>query len=96
MFFVGLAIYYWWRSQQIKEKAYQKVLTECYRADVELLDGSIALIKQGPAKDLSGRLRWFRTYQFEFTSTREYRYQGWVKMAGFYVVDFYMPPFHVS
>lgn len=96
MLLAGVAIYYWWRSQQIKDKAYQTALTECYRADVELLDGSVALLKQGPEKDAAGKLRWFRTYQFEFTSTREHRYKGRVKMAGFYVVDFYMPPFHIN
>ncbi len=93
---LGVVIYYWWRSQQIKDRAYQAVLTRCYQADVELLDGSIALVKQGPKKDTKGTWHWIRRYQFEFTSTREHRYKGWVVMAGFHVLDIEMEAFHIN
>jgi len=93
---IGVGVYYWWRSQQIKEKAYQAALTRCYEADVELLDGSVALIKQGFSKDKNGRKHWLRVYQFEFTSTREHRYKGRVTMAGFHVIDVDMDAFHIN
>lgn len=92
----GLLIYYWWRSQQIKDKAYQAVLTRCYKLDVELLDGTIALTKQKLTKDKNGRWHWLRHYQFEFTSTREHRYRGMVTMAGFHVVEIELEPFHIN
>ncbi len=93
---LALIIYFWWRGQQIKDKAYQAVLTRCYESDLELLDGSIALTKQGPGKDKRGNWHWFRDYQFEFTSTREHRYKGRIKMAGFHVVDLQLDPFHIN
>ncbi|MCO7224464.1 DUF3301 domain-containing protein [Pleionea sp. CnH1-48] len=96
LLFLGVLIYYWWRSQQIKEKAYEECLKHCYKADVELLDGTIALSRQWFAKDANDKMRWFRKYEFEFTSTREHRYRGWVQMAGLYVVDFHMEPFHLN
>lgn len=98
LFILGAVLlgYVWWRSQQIKDKAYQAVLSRCYESDVELLDGSIALIKQGPTKDKLGNWHWFRYFQFEFTSTREHRYKGLITMAGFHVVDIELEPFHIN
>lgn len=93
---LALLVYYWWRSQQIKDKAYQAVLTRCYQLDVELLDSNIALVKQGLIKDKNNRWHWQRDYQFEFTSTREHRYQGRVSMVGFHVVDLHLEPFHIN
>ncbi|WP_144392991.1 DUF3301 domain-containing protein [Pleionea sediminis] len=93
---LSLLGYLWWRGQQIKDKAYQAVLTRCYKSDLELLDGTIALQKQRLQKDKNGVWRWFRDYQFEFTSTREHRYKGYIKMAGFHVVDIHLEPFHIN
>ncbi len=92
----GVFVFYWWRSQQIKDKAYQAVLTHCYKADLELLDGNIALAKQGFERDKNGKLHWLRYFQFEFTSTREHRYKGTVVMAGFHLVDISLEPYHIN
>ncbi|MEE4245901.1 MAG: DUF3301 domain-containing protein, partial [Kangiellaceae bacterium] len=61
---LAFAFYYWWRGQQIKEKAFQAVMTRCYELDLELLDSNIALVKQGFSKDKNGRKHWLRHYQF--------------------------------
>ena len=96
LFLLSLIIFYWWRSQQIKEKAYDAVLKRCYELDVELLDGTIALSKQGLEKDKNGRWHWIRSSQFEFTSTREHRYGGKISMAGFHVVNLELDAFHIN
>ena len=96
LFGLGLVVFYWWRSQQIKDQAYQECLKLCYKNDVELLDGALALSRQWLGKDKRQRWHWFRRYEFEFTSTREYRYRGWVQMAGFHLVDIHMEAFHIN
>ncbi|NVJ49886.1 MAG: DUF3301 domain-containing protein [Gammaproteobacteria bacterium] len=93
---VAWLLYFWWRGQRIKERAYQAVLKRCYELDVELLDSNIALLKQGFKRDTNGRLYWQHKFQFEFTSTREHRYRGVITMAGFHVLDIDLEAFHIN
>ncbi len=93
---IGLAAYYWWRHQAIKEVAYQACYKLCYDSDLELLDDAVYLKKQWLGKDKLNKWRWFRRFEFEFTSTREHRYKGWVLMVGTHIVDTHLDAFHIN
>ncbi|MBS7662670.1 DUF3301 domain-containing protein [Pseudomonas lalucatii] len=71
-----------WHAHGLRERALALVKQHCARADVELLDGNVALRRIALLADARGRKRLARVYGFEFTVTGEQRHAGSIVMFG--------------
>lgn len=71
-----------WHAHGLRERALALVQQHCAKADVELLDGNVALRKLTLLADARGRKRLARVYGFEFTVTGEQRHAGSIVMFG--------------
>ncbi|KGK41283.1 hypothetical protein LH51_15960 [Nitrincola sp. A-D6] len=73
----------WWQNLKVRELALKQVKHYCNREALQLLDQSVALrglsITRSPQ---SGQLSLKRRYAFEFTSTGDERYQGYIELLG--------------
>lgn len=83
---------YWWQAVRVKELAFSAAARRCKTEDVQLLDDSIALKTMGFKRSDGGPMGFERQYAFEFTSTGDQRYQGWVVMRGQRLVSVELPP----
>jgi hypothetical protein len=90
------AVALWWQGQGVKAFALSKVVKYCNDQDLQLLDESLVLKRLWLARGSSGAVQIKRTYQFEFTSTGEHRYLGFVVMIGWKVIQLEMQPHHLS
>ena len=61
---------------RLRERALSAVKQHCAKADIELLDGNVALRRLALLPDARGRKRLARVYGFEFTVTGEQRHIG--------------------
>jgi hypothetical protein len=71
-----------WHAHGLRERALMLVKQHCAKADVELLDGNVALRKIALLPDARGHKRLARVYGFEFTVTGEQRHAGSIVMFG--------------
>ncbi len=71
-----------WHGHGLRERALARVKRHCEQADVELLDGNVALRRIALLPDARGRKRLARVYGFEFTVTGEQRHSGSIVMFG--------------
>lgn len=81
-FLVCLCIWYWLKARELKDTALKYAVRHCNELDLSILDQTVALQKLALRRDLSGRLKVYREYSFDFSSTGEDRYKGVVKMMG--------------
>lgn len=82
LFLAGFAAWYWWRAKAIKDFVLQAARRYCKTMDVDLLDDAVYLRGLWFKRDDQGRLRVWRRFLFDFTSTGEERYTGRVIMLG--------------
>ena len=73
---------YWWSAQGVKQQAFRAVKNHCKSMDVQLLDEGVALRGFWLKRDAAGRIRVWRSFVFEFSSTGNERYEGRVMMLG--------------
>ena len=71
-----------WHAHGLRERALSAVKQHCAKADIELLDGNVALRRLALLPDARGRKRLARVYGFEFTVTGEQRHIGSITMFG--------------
>ncbi|MAZ89201.1 MAG: hypothetical protein CL693_16350 [Cellvibrionaceae bacterium] len=71
-----------WQNAGFRDRAIQLAKQHCERMDVQLLDDTIALTKLRLKKDRRGNIAVSRSYEFEFTSTGDRRYQGSLSLHG--------------
>lgn len=71
-----------WHAHGLREFALMQVKQHCTKADVELLDGNVALRRLAMLPDARGRKRLARVYGFEFTVTGEQRHAGSITLFG--------------
>lgn len=81
---------YWWHNHGFKARALSLALQHCRQLSLQLLDQSVVLRGLWPVLDAHRHWAMRRTYQFEFTSTGEQRYQGWLVILGneLWAIDF--------
>ena len=79
---VGLLFHYWWQSGVFKGRAREMASRYCQQLNLQLLDYSMVITGYWPGINSTGNLVIRRTYQFEFTSTGERRYQGIIVLFG--------------
>lgn len=82
MMLAGLIGFWIWRGMGLRDRALGLVRQHCKKADVQLLDESIALTRLRIGRDQAGRFCIRRWYGFEFTVTGERRYAGSVELQG--------------
>ncbi|HNQ05093.1 MAG TPA: DUF3301 domain-containing protein [Thiobacillaceae bacterium] len=79
---LGLLAMQWWDGLQKRELALQAAQRACVQAGVQLLDASVALRKLGLRRDEKQRMRLYREFAFEYSSSGEDRQPGRVYMLG--------------
>jgi|LGVF01.2.fsa_nt_gb hypothetical protein len=84
---------YWLDSIRAKEIATARSREACKKVLLEFLDETVAIKKVRLRRNSSGQLNFYREYQFEFTSTGEYRYKGVTKLLGKHLLDIEMEPY---
>lgn len=89
------AVLYWLDSIRTKEIATEKASSACKKVMLEFLDQTVAIKKVRLRRDISGRLTFYREYQFEFSSTGEFRYKGIVQMTGHHLSGVKMEPYQI-
>lgn len=87
------AFLYWLGSIRAKEIATSHSRQACKKVLLEFLDETVSLKKVRLRRNSLGRLNFYREYQFEFTSTGEYRYKGMVKLLGNALLGIEMEPY---
>lgn len=75
-------ISFWWQSDRARGFAYGHALKYCKEQGLQLLDQSMVLSGVKPVRGESGGLHLRRRYRFEFATTGETRYRGWVELYG--------------
>ena len=78
----GLVALYWWQSGLYKGRARELATAHCRQLGLQLLDQSMVIVDFWPVRGRSGRLEFRRSYQFEFSSTGDRRYQGKLILVG--------------
>lgn len=78
----GVLAVYWWQSGLFKGRARELAIAHCRQLDLQLLDQSMVITAIWPALSNSGKIEFRRTYQFEFSSIGDRRYQGQLVMQG--------------
>ncbi|MGB0468622.1 MAG: DUF3301 domain-containing protein [Pontibacterium sp.] len=92
---ISLLCLHWWHSLKIKETALKHTRRHCKEMDLQLLDDSIGLRALWLKRDTGGRLRFWRTYVFEFTATGDDRYQGRIILLGRKITDIQLEPHRI-
>lgn len=95
---IGLFIafyFYWSSSQRVKEIALRATQSYCNKMEVQMLDGYVALNKLRLKRDESGKIRIWRSFLFEFTSTGEERYDGQITLLGVKILSIQLDPHRI-
>jgi len=79
---VVMAALLWHRNLACRELANRVAGTTCGRAQVQLLDGTVAFARYGVGRDTHGRWTLLRTYVFDYTDNGVDRRQGFVVLRG--------------
>jgi len=90
--FIAL-IYYWLDSIRAKENATKHARQSCKNVLLEFLDDTVLIKKVRLRRNSRGQLSIYREYQFEFSSTGDYRYKGQVRLLGQAPIGIHMEPY---
>ena len=88
--------FYWSTAMKAREIAFMAAKTHCQKMDVFLLDEYVALNGQWFKRDVDGKVKAWRSYQFEFSSTGDERYHGKVIMLGAKVIKIQLEPYRIQ
>jgi hypothetical protein len=77
-----LIVYLWWDARRSYQVAMRVCRAACARAEVQLLDETVALRRLRLCRGAGGQMQLCREYRFEFTQTGAARYPGWLRMRG--------------
>lgn len=75
-------IWFWHASMAAREQANGAAREACERLRLVMLDGTVAIARLWVRRDLDGRLRFERTYGFEYTDDGYRRLRGFVVTLG--------------
>lgn len=89
-------IYYWWLAKGIKEYALQRTRSHCKNLGLQLLDDSIALRGLWLKTNTQGKLQVWRSYNFDFSSQGDDRYQGRIILLGRAIENIQLAPHRIS
>ena len=77
----------WWDGLKKRELAVQAARALCQRAGVQFLDETVALKRLRMRRDEQQRMRFFREFAFEYSSSGDDRLPGRVYLLGDRVVE---------
>lgn len=89
-------IYYWLDSIRSKEIATMHAKVSCKNVLLEFLDDTVLIKKVRLRRNTKGHLSLYREYEFEFSSTGDYRYKGQVRLLSNNLIDIKMEPYKFS
>lgn len=89
-------IWFWVSSIRVKELATEAAKQLCKRAQVMILDDSVALNRLSLARNRKGSMSVKRVYRFEFASDGRERYHGKIVMLAQQVVDTEMDAYRIA
>lgn len=87
------SLFYWFDSIRAKENATQHAKNACKKVLIEFLDDTVLIKKVRLRRNTGGQMSIYREYEFEFSSTGEFRYKGQVRLLGKYLLDVEMEPY---
>lgn len=87
------SLLYWLDSIRAKEVATEQAKKSCKKVLLEFLDDTVLIKKVRLRRNTRGQLSIYREYEFEFSSTGEYRYKGQIRLLGNYLIDVVMEPY---
>ena len=88
--------FYWSTAMKAREIAFMAANAHCQKMDVFLLDEYVALNGPWFKRDADGKVKAWRSYQFEFSSTGDERYHGKVTMLGRKVIKIQLEPYRIQ
>ncbi len=84
---------YWWQSGVYKGRARELATAHCQQLGLQLLDQSMVIVGFWPLRGRGGRIEFRRTYQFEFSSVGDRRYQGRLILLGMQLHSIALEPY---
>lgn len=99
LFFIILLIslgLFWSGSMKAREIAFSAVKVYCQKMELQLLDEYVALNALWLKRDDAGKIKPWRSYLFEFSSTGDERYNGKVVMLGNMVLSIELEPYRMN
>ncbi|MFC1750636.1 DUF3301 domain-containing protein [Pseudomonadota bacterium] len=87
LFLLGFVGVFWWKTQDVKPYALRAAQKRCEEEGLQLLDQSVVLRRARLRRDSRGRMHICRRFVFEFSSTGDERYKGYVETMGTQVVS---------
>ena len=96
LIFLLVIIFYWLDSIRAKEIATKNALSACKDTLIEFLDDTVVIKKVRLRRDIKGKIAIYREYQFEFSSTGDFRYKGMVRLLGQALIDVEMEPYQFN
>jgi len=84
---------YAWSAMRARERALDVSRNACSRDGVQLLDETVHCVKLRLRRDEDVKLRWARSYRFEFSESGDSRRAGGVELLGEHVQSVYMDPY---
>jgi len=75
-------IWFWHASMAARERANGAAREACERLRLVMLDGTVSIVRLWFRRDLDGRLRFERTYGFEYTDDGYRRLRGFIVTLG--------------
>ena len=87
------AVFYWFDGIRAKENATIHAKAACKKVLIEFLDDTVLIKKIRLRRNTQGSLLLYREYEFEFSSTGEFRYKGIVRLLGNHLIDVEMEPY---
>lgn len=91
--FLIASLLYWLDSINAKEIATQQAKSACKKQHIEFLDDTVVIKKVRLRHNNHGQIALYREYEFEFSSTGEFRYKGNIRLLGKYIIDVEMEPY---
>jgi len=79
---IALGGLFWLDAMRAREQALRVCRKTCHDMDVELLDETVALSRLDFSRGKDGRLRWRRSYGFEFNIDGTRRHRGRLVLVG--------------
>ena len=86
---------FWWKTQGVRQFAYQAARRRCEELGVQLLDQAVMLRGIGLKRAPSGNLSLLRKFAFEFSTSGDARYRGEVQMVGQFVDKVALEPHRI-
>lgn len=93
LFVIGIgSVIFLWRLLAVKELALAAAKSHCQSVGVQFLDGSVVLSSFKAHLNQHKRPAILQQYQFEFSTTGERRYLGWVNITGKKIISVELQP----